>query len=102
RRLVGRRSARDAERAFVVEGWKVLAEALGAGAGIESVYTAPGTVDPLLDEVHRAGARAFELAAGVMERVADTATPQPVMAVVRMVDVPLDAVTGRHPLVVLV
>src|SRR5205823_7672210 len=30
------------------------------------------------------------------------ATPQPVMAVVRMVDVPLDAVTGRHPLVVLV
>src|ERR1700722_14472356 len=41
RRLVGRRSARQAEGRFVVEGTKVLAEALDAGAVIESVYLDP-------------------------------------------------------------
>ena len=38
------------------------------------------------------GARVFELAPGVLERVADTVTPQPVLAVVRM-----PAATPRRP-----
>ena len=42
RRLVQRRTTRDAERAFVVEGAKVLTEALDAGAAVESLYLAPG------------------------------------------------------------
>jgi TrmH family RNA methyltransferase len=43
-----------------------------------------------------------DLARGVLERVAGTVTPQPVLAVVRMVDRTLDALTGPGPLVVCV
>ena len=42
----------------------------------------------------------YELGPGVIERVADAATPQPVMAVVASVDVPLDALAGARALVV--
>ena len=92
RRLVGRRSAREEERAFVVEGTKLLREALDAGAPVESVFVAAKASDPVVDRAHDAGLLVFELAEGVIERVADTVTPQPVMAVVGMVDVDLEAV----------
>lgn len=78
---------RDAEGAFVMEGAKLLAAALDAGAEVESVFVAAdaggGTMAGLLDRAHGAGARLYELAPGVLERVADTVTPQPVLAVVR-------------------
>jgi TrmH family RNA methyltransferase len=92
RRLHGRRSARLDERAFVIEGAKLLAEAVAAGVGPLEVFTAPGH--------HVEGAH--QLAPGVMERVADTVTPQPVMAVAPFVDVPLDEVADSTFLVVCV
>jgi TrmH family RNA methyltransferase len=91
RRLLSRRSAREAERAFVVEGAKVLSEALDAGVPVESVYLASGASDEVASRAFEAGARIFELAPGVLERVADTVTPQPVMAVVPFLDRPLAA-----------
>ncbi len=57
------------------------------GAEVESVYLAPEAGDAeqtVADSAAGAGARVFELAGGVLERVADTVTPQPVLAVVRM------------------
>jgi TrmH family RNA methyltransferase len=106
RRLLSRRSAREAEGAFVVEGVKVLSEALDAGVPIESVYLAPDGGGPGVDAVAQrafdAGARVYELAPGVLERVADTVTPQPVVAVVPFVDRPLAAVAGADLLVVAV
>ena len=90
RRLVGRRSARQAEGVFVLEGAKVVGEALAAGARVEALYVAPGTDDPIVARAHDAGLRVFELADGVMEQVADTVTPQPVIAVAADVDVDLD------------
>lgn len=102
RRLVGRRSARQAERAFVLEGAKVIAEALDAGAHVEALYVGPGAADPVVTRAFDAGIRVFELAPGVMEYVADTVTPQPVIAVAGYVDVPLDAVLGAAFLVVCV
>ncbi|MDA8075915.1 MAG: RNA methyltransferase [Actinomycetota bacterium] len=60
----------------------------------ESLYVAAGAadVDAGLAEVvrlaHDAGARVFELAPGVVERVAATVTPQPLLGVFPMVDVP--------------
>jgi tRNA G18 (ribose-2'-O)-methylase SpoU len=59
------------------------------GVPIESVYASPhGGDDPAAQEVCRrataAGARLFHLAPGVLERVADTVTPQPVLAVLPM------------------
>lgn len=84
RRLAGRRSARLDEGAFVVEGAKVLAEALDAGAAVEAVYAVEGTADPVLDRALARGIRVFDLAPGVIEKVADTVTPQPILAVVGM------------------
>jgi RNA methyltransferase, TrmH family len=92
---VGRRSARQAEGRFVVEGAKVLEEALAAGVPVESVYVdrslvrnADG-VDAVLDAAFAAGSRIYDVEAGVVARVAGTVTPQPVLAVVPVVDVPL-------------
>ena len=84
-----KRSARWSERAFVAEGAELIRCALDAGAPIESVYVAPeGADDRATQDVCRragaAGVRVFPLGAGVLERVADTVTPQPVLAVLPM------------------
>jgi TrmH family RNA methyltransferase len=100
RRLLGRRSARQAERAFVVEGAKVLSEAIRAGVPIEGVYVAPDAPDDVLLLARDSGARVHELAPGVLERVADTVTPQPVMAVVPWTDASLDSLRAATFVVV--
>jgi TrmH family RNA methyltransferase len=95
RRLLGRRSARQAEGVFVVEGAKVLAEALDAGVAVESVYVDPGLAGPgdrlhaLVERARTAGGRVYDLEDGVLARVAGTVTPQPLLAVVPQVDVGL-------------
>ena len=71
---------------FVVEGIGLLRQAVDAGWDVEGCYVAPGTtldVDVLQ----------YELAPNVIERVASTESPQPVIAVVAMrpATVPTDA-----------
>jgi len=100
RRLLDKRSARNEERAFVVEGPKLLAEAIAAGAPIMAVYAAPGADDALVERAVAAGAERHDLAPGVLERVSDTVTPQPVAAVVGVVDVALDDLQGGQFFVV--
>jgi TrmH family RNA methyltransferase len=86
----------------VLEGAKVVAEAVRAGVPLEALYVAPGTAHPVVDEAAAAGVRVHELAPGVLERVAGTVTPQPVMAVAPWVDVPLAALAGASFVVVCV
>ncbi|HXY45649.1 MAG TPA: TrmH family RNA methyltransferase, partial [Acidimicrobiales bacterium] len=91
RRLLSRPGARQAEGLLVAEGAKLIEVALRSGRSIESMFVAAGArsspaVSALASEVEGAGGRIFELAAGVMERVADTVTPQPVCAIVATVD----------------
>jgi RNA methyltransferase, TrmH family len=86
-----KRSARWSERVFVVEGAELLRTALRAGAAIESVYLAPeAEEDPATREACQqaleTGARLFILGPGVLERVADTVTPQPVLTILPMMD----------------
>jgi TrmH family RNA methyltransferase len=69
----------------VVEGAGLLAEAASAGWEVEAEFVAPGT--PSVTDAPR-----YELAPGVLERVASTERPQPNLAVVRMR--PLDAPLG--------
>jgi TrmH family RNA methyltransferase len=81
----------------VVEGAELLSVAMEAGAAVESVYIAPeGRSNPAVaGAVARAyenGARIFDLAPGVIERVADTVTPQPVLAVIGFQPADLEAV----------
>jgi TrmH family RNA methyltransferase len=109
RRLLRQRSVRRAEGVFVLEGARGLGEALTTGAAIEAIYVAPGAESGeaprrVLALAQQNGVRIFALQAGVLERVADTVAPQPVLAVIAAVDVPLAAVltpaSRRGPLVV--
>ncbi|MEA3078047.1 MAG: methyltransferase, TrmH family [Actinomycetota bacterium] len=104
RRLLSRRSARQADGVFVVEGAKVLGVALDAGVVVESVYVGEPSAhdDPVVARALDAGVPVYELAPGVIDRVADTVTPQPVMAVVRTNDVALPSLRGATMLVVAV
>ena len=77
----------------MAEGAELIRCALDAHAPIESLYVSPdGADDRAVQEVCRraeeAGVRVFPLAAGVLERVADTVTPQPVLAVLPMLEEP--------------
>jgi RNA methyltransferase, TrmH family len=80
----------------VVEGAELIRSALEADHRVESVYVSPEGADDratreVCDRAAAAGARVFPLGSGVLERVADTVTPQPVMAVVPMLQEPAAA-----------
>ncbi|MGH8972311.1 MAG: TrmH family RNA methyltransferase [Acidimicrobiia bacterium] len=86
RRLLHQRPVRRAEGAFVVEGANVISTALLAGAELEALFVAPeaeAACPELLALAADRGLDVLPLAAGVIERVSDTVTPQPVLAVVR-------------------
>src|SRR5262249_34981120 len=94
------------ERAFVAEGAKIIGEALDSGVAIESVFYAPDAErspsdDAVVERARAAGGRVLPLAPGVLERVADTVTPQGVLGVVGSVDVGLDALGATGLVVVL-
>ena len=75
---------------------------MDSGALPESVYVAAEGGEAaavLAADAEAAGVRVFELAPGVIEKVADTVTPQPVLAVFSMVDREL-ATVGDGGLVV--
>ena len=83
RRLIGRRSSRHEEGRFVVEGPVLVADAVAAGWVCEAQFVAEGADGAVQPGVDGAGP-VFELAGGVLERVASTEAPQHPIAVVRM------------------
>jgi len=91
----------------VVEGAELLSAAIQAGLPIESVYVAPeGQGNPSVTEAVEkglaVGARVFDLAPGVLERVSDTVSPQPVVAVVGFLPASLDDLEDASLVVVCV
>ena len=74
---------------YLAEGANLVPEALAAGASIEAVYWSSGAPADLVERARASGADVFELAPGVLERVADAVTPQPVLAIVAMAPVDL-------------
>jgi TrmH family RNA methyltransferase len=102
RQLVDRSTVRDRERAFVVDGPILLADALDAGVRIESVFVPPGPAPEVVARAVAAGVPVFDLAPGVLERVAATVAPQPVLAVAEAVDVDLEDLAGASLLLVCV
>jgi TrmH family RNA methyltransferase len=91
----------------VVEGAELLSVAMAAGVDIEAVYVAPeGAGMPAVREVTSTvlagGGRVFDLAPGVMERVASTVTPQPLLAVVSYRPSPWSCLDGATLVVVCV
>jgi RNA methyltransferase, TrmH family len=93
RRLLGHRRTRADDGAFVVEGRQLVGEVIDAGWEIEAEFVAAGTTPISAGEV-------FVLAAGVIERVASTESPQPTLAVVRIPSSHLDLATADFVLVV--
>jgi RNA methyltransferase, TrmH family len=97
RRLVQKRSLRWSEGVCVLEGPDLVLSALASRAEFEAIYLDQGYVDSeearRIAELARASsARVFQLAPGVLERVADATTPQPVLASIRMPVSSLDAI----------
>ncbi len=85
RRLLGRRSSRYEARRFVVEGPVLVAEAVAAGWECEAQFVA-GEADGVVAPGIEGAGDVFELAPGVLDRVASTETPQNPLAIVRMRD----------------
>jgi RNA methyltransferase, TrmH family len=110
RELIRNPRVRRAEQAFVVEGPRVVEAALDREAVIESAYVGPGAdraFAPLVERLRNRDIPIEELKEGVLERIGDTVTPQPVLAVASMRRFDLDelstggvvlvAVTLRDP-----
>ena len=102
RHLMDRSSVRQRERAFVVEGPTLVGDALDAGVELECLFVASGTTAPVVARAVAEGVPVFELAPGVLERVAGTVTPQPVLAVARTLDVDIADLAGATLVVVCV
>ena len=102
RQLLERSSVRERERAFVVEGPTLVGDALDAGAELECVFVAAGATPAVVDRAAAHGVPVYELAAGVLERVSSTVSPQAVLAIAGMVDVELNALDGADLVVVCV
>ena len=87
------RTRRD-EGAFVVEGPRGVEAAIDRGATLESAYVGPGAgraFGALTDRLRALDIPIDELKEGVLERIGDTVTPQPVLAVASMTRPELDA-----------
>lgn len=90
-RLARQRSVRADERVFVVEGPKLLGEALSAGWPVETVFVESGalgraTVDDVVERSGEAGVTTWEVPDGTLARAADAVTSQGVVAVAEWAD----------------
>jgi TrmH family RNA methyltransferase len=84
RSLLRDASARASEGAFVLEGPRLLEDAIRRRAALEAVYLGPNARQAfrtLLDAPELAGVPVAELKEGVLEKLGSTRTPQPVLAV---------------------
>jgi RNA methyltransferase, TrmH family len=86
----------------VAEGAELIRCAFESGHAVESLFVSPeGAADAgsrrVCDQAGAHGVRVFPLAAGVLERVADTVTPQPVMAILPMLDEPDAGLSVARP-----
>jgi TrmH family RNA methyltransferase len=98
RRLSGR-SVRLREGRFVAEGPQAVREAIGTGL-VEAAYATPEALDRHQDiaaALVAAGLPAHPVTADVLAAMSDTVTPQGMVAVCRLVDVPLEQVLRARP-----
>jgi TrmH family RNA methyltransferase len=106
RRLVQKRSLRWSEGTCVLEGPDLVLAALAASVEFEAIYVDPtrsssSALAELESLATSKGVRVFALAPGVLERVADATTPQPVLGAVRLPLVEVAAIPCEGLLMVL-
>ena len=98
-RQLARRSARQRARRFLAEGPQAVREALGAGAVTELFVTAAAQprYGELITGAAGHGAAVHAVSGEVMAELAQTITPQGLLAVCRFVDVPIEQLTAAAP-----
>ncbi len=99
-RRLTKRTFRQRERAFLAEGPQAVAEAIGSGVRITDLFvTAPARSRhaDLVTAVAAAGVPVHVVSGEVMDELAQTVTPQGLLAVCGFVDVPLAAVAAQAP-----
>jgi TrmH family RNA methyltransferase len=92
-RRLTKRALRERERAFLAEGPQAVSEALATGARVSGLFvTAPAQAKhaDLVEAAERAGVEVQLVSGEVMGELAQTITPQGLLAVCDFVDVPLD------------
>ena len=90
RRLLRRRSLREAEHKFVIEGSRAVESALTAGVELEAIYferSSNELATKVLDLADQIGYRSYEVLPGTLERAADSVSPQSIVAIASYVDV---------------
>jgi RNA methyltransferase, TrmH family len=104
-RQLARRTHRQRLRSFLVEGPQAVREALGSPGAITELFVTAAAAARHRELVDRAaeGATAVHVVSGeVMTELAQTVTPQGLLAVCRFVDVPLPALIAAQPRLVVV
>jgi RNA methyltransferase, TrmH family len=99
-RRLTKRAFRERERAFLVEGPQAVAEAFRYGAGLTDLFvTGPARTrhGDLVAAIAEAGVPVHAVSEQVMSELAQTVTPQGLLAVCGFVDVDLAAVTKPAP-----
>jgi TrmH family RNA methyltransferase len=99
-----RRAGRERAGRFLVEGAQAVREALGAARVHELLVTAAAAErhPDLLAAAAGTGARISPITERAAETLSDTVTPQGLLAVCDLLDVPLAAALGEHPRLVAV
>jgi RNA methyltransferase, TrmH family len=104
-RQLARRTQRQRARSFLAEGPQAVREALGSAAAITELFvTAAASTrhGELVERAAEAGAAVQVVSGEVMAELAQTVTPQGLLAVCRFLDVPLRALTEAAPRLVVV
>jgi TrmH family RNA methyltransferase len=99
-RRLTKRALRQRERSFLAEGPQAVSEALATGARVTDLFvTAPAQARhaDLVAKAEDAGIDVSLVSGEVMSELAQTVTPQGLLAVCGFVDVPLDEVVKSGP-----
>jgi TrmH family RNA methyltransferase len=99
-RRLTKRALRQRERAFLAEGPQAVSEALASGARVTGLFvTAPAQARhaALVEKATDAGIDVQVVSGEVMSELAQTVTPQGLLAVCDFVDVPLEAAVAARP-----
>ncbi|HXC82999.1 MAG TPA: RNA methyltransferase [Trebonia sp.] len=99
-RRLTKRALRQRERAFLAEGPQAVSEALATGARVTGLFvTAPAQArhEDLVAKAVDAGVEVQVVSGEVMSELAQTVTPQGLLAICDFVDVPLAEVVAASP-----
>jgi len=102
-RRLTKRALRQRERAFLAEGPQAVSEALATGTRVSGLFvTGPAEARhaELVAAARDAGVDVQLVSGEIMSELAQTVTPQGLLAVCDFVDVPLDTVTAARPVLV--